>query len=219
MKSTFLIESAFPNCMKRGLFMQEQRENNETSDLSIHNTKEQNKQISKRDIVSMLVYIGSVIVLALLLNTFVIQKVQVEGSSMYSTLHDNDQLLLEKMSYRFSDPQRFDIVIFHPVSEAKGKLYIKRVIGLPGETIQIKDGLIYINGKQLEESYGLQEISDPGIASDPIVIGTNEYFVLGDNREASDDSRKSWIGLISRDSIAGKAVYRIWPFSRFGKIN
>ena len=137
---------------------------------------------------------------------------------METTLSDGDNLIVDKISYRFRDPQRFDIVVF-PFKYKENTYYIKRIIGLPGETVQIDEqGNIYINGEKLVESYG-REIIKPenvGIAAVPIVLGEDEYFVMGDNRNNSTDSRTEIVGNIHRDEIIGRAWIRIWPFSKFG---
>lgn len=178
-------------------------------------TKEEVKRTSTtRDIINLVLYIGVVIITAILLNHFVIQKVEVSGHSMDTTLKEEQQLILEKVTYYFNEPERYDIVVFNPPNFDSDSLYIKRIIGLPGETVQIIDGKVYINGTELLESYAKEEILDPGIATDPVTVGENEYFVMGDNRNASSDSRE--FGVISRDSIHGRAVLRVWPLSDFG---
>jgi signal peptidase I len=116
------------------------------------------------------------------------QKTLVDGSSMSPTLEDGDVLIIDKISYRFREPQRFDIVVFRYLYK-ENSYYIKRIIGLPGETVQIKDGKIYIDGQLLEEDFGNAEIKKPGRANQPITLGKDEYFVLGDNRNISSDSR------------------------------
>lgn len=152
---------------------------------------------------------------------YVAQRTTVDGMSMYNTLNDGDNLIIEKLSYRFGDVERFDIVVF-PYYDGAASMdvyYIKRIIGLPGETIQITDGKIYINGDVLEEDYGyyIDDIPMKGYdAEEEIYIGENEYFVLGDNRNNSTDSRK--IGCITRDHIEGRACFRIFPLNKFGVI-
>ena len=136
---------------------------------------------------------------------------------MEYTLSDKDNLIVDKISYRFKDPQRFDIIVF-PFQQDSETYYIKRIIGLPGETVQVKDGTIYINGEVLQESYGREIIEFGGVAEDPIVLGIDEYFVLGDNRNESSDSRDPSVGLIEREIIIGKAWIRIFPFDKFGSI-
>ena len=150
--------------------------------------------------------------------TFVGQRTEVEGASMENTLHNGDNLIVDKLSYRFHDPERFDIIVF-PFQYQSNTYYIKRIIGLPGETGQImEDGSIYINGEKLEESYGREVIKPEtiGRAADPIVLEEDEYFVMGDNRNNSSDSRTVMVGNIKREDIIGKAWLRIWPLSDFG---
>ena len=150
--------------------------------------------------------------------TFVGQRTEVDGASMENTLHNGDNLIVDKLSYRFHDPERFDIIVY-PFQYQSNTYYIKRIIGLPGETVQImEDGSIYINGEKLEESYGREVIKPEtiGRAADPIVLGEDEYFVMGDNRNNSSDSRTDMVGNIKREDIIGKAWLRIWPISDFG---
>lgn len=134
---------------------------------------------------------------------------------MQNTLYNKDQLIVDKISYRFRDPERFDIIVF-PFQYKENTYYIKRIIGLPGETVQILDGDIYINGEVLEEDYGKETMVVSGRAVNEIQLGEDEYFVLGDNRNHSEDSRFEEVGNIKRSDIIGRAFIRIWPFSRFG---
>lgn len=134
---------------------------------------------------------------------------------MESTLENGDQLIVENVSYYFHEPERFDVIVF-PYNQ--GVSYIKRIIGLPGETIQIKEGVIYINGEALKENYGKDTIRDAGLAKKKITLEEDEYFVLGDNRNASIDSRRLEVGPVKRSKIKGKAWLRFYPFSSFGTI-
>ena len=134
---------------------------------------------------------------------------------METTLENGDQIIVENISYYRHEPERFDIIVF-PNSE--GVNYIKRIIGLPGETVQILDGFVYINGQQLDEAYGNEVIEDAGLAKDEIQLGASEYFVLGDNRNGSIDSRRAEVGNVKREQIKGKAWLRFYPFTRFGSI-
>ncbi|MCD8336934.1 MAG: signal peptidase I [Lachnospiraceae bacterium] len=152
---------------------------------------------------------------AYLVVNYVAERTEVRGESMYPALNDGDQLIVDMFSYRFTSPKRFDIVVF-PFQYQEDTYYIKRIIGLPGETVQIVDGVIYINGEILEDPYGNQEIRNPGLASAEITLGEQEYFVLGDNRNNSTDSRQPSVGNITREQILGKAVLRIWPLELFG---
>ena len=169
-----------------------------------------------KEIISTILYILVVLLGTYLLITFVGQRTSVSGSSMEPTLSNNDQLILDKISYRFSEPQRFDIIVF-PFQYAENTFYVKRIIGLPGETVQIDlQGNIYINGQILNEDYGKETINFAGLAVEPITLGDDEYFVMGDNRNNSSDSRDPSVGNIRRSNIIGKAWVRIWPLNKFG---
>lgn len=169
----------------------------------------------KKELISWALYIGFVVVVTWFILTFVGQRTVVDGRSMNATLNDKDNLIVEKLSYRFSDPERFDIIVFPPYDTKE--YYIKRIIGMPGETIQIdEEGNIYIDGELLEEDYGLETIKNPGRAIEPVTLGDDEYFVMGDNRNNSVDSRDSRVGNVKRDAIIGRAWVRIWPLSDIG---
>lgn len=170
-----------------------------------------------KELMGWIVYIVIIVGLAWLIITFVGQRTQVSGSSMETTLSDGDQLIVDKISYRFRDPKRYDIVVF-PYQYEENTYYIKRIIGLPGETVQIVDGYVYIDGEKLDEHYGNEVMLDPGIAEDPVTLGDDEYFVLGDNRNNSQDSRAANVGVIHRKDLLGRAWIRIWPLSGFGVI-
>ena len=168
-----------------------------------------------REIISFAGYVVFVVLFTYIIVTYVGQRTEVVGSSMYPTLHDGDNLLVDKISYRFTDIERFDIIVFEYQHE-ENVYYIKRIIGLPGETVQITDGNIYINGELLEEDYGYEVMESDGLAAEPVTLGENEYFVLGDNRNDSTDSRDPRVGNINRDIIVGKAFVRIYPFDAIG---
>ena len=171
-----------------------------------------------RELLNTAIYLLCVLGAVWLVITFVGQRTEVEGASMENTLHNGDNLIVDKLSYRFHDPERFDIIVF-PFQFQDNTYYIKRIIGLPGETVQIMDdGSIYINGEKLEENYGMEVIKPEtiGRAAEPIELGDDEYFVMGDNRNNSSDSRKDMVGNIKRENIIGKAWLRIWPVSDFG---
>ena len=169
------------------------------------------------ELLSWLIYIVIVVILSLGIITFIGQRTKVSGHSMETTLSDGDNLIVDKISYRFRDPERFEIIVF-PFQYEEHTYYIKRIIGLPGETVQVIDGYVYINGEVLDENYGLEVMDDPGIAAEPITLGEGEYFVLGDNRNHSSDSRDPSVGVLHRDDIMGRAWIRIWPFDKFGVI-
>ena len=165
-----------------------------------------------------LVLIAIALGIALLVVHFVAVRSVVDGNSMNPTLTNGDNLVVGRIQYAFSGPERFDIIVFE-LKNDPGTHYIKRVIGLPGETVQIKEGAVYINGKLLsEDTYGNAAILRPGRASEPLTLGEGEYFVMGDNRNNSQDSRYNEPGNIQKSQIVGKAVLRIWPFSSFGLV-
>lgn len=171
-----------------------------------------------KEILSTSLYLLIVLALTLLVVTYVGQRTKVIGSSMEPMLTDGDNLIVDKLTYRFEDPQRFDIIVF-PFRYAEKTFYIKRIIGLPGETVYIDEaGTIYINGEVLKENYGKEVIIDPGRAYEPVTLGEDEYFVMGDNRNNSSDSRDPVVGNIHRDEFIGKAWMRIWPLGSMGMI-
>lgn len=170
-----------------------------------------------KELLGWIVYIAIIIGLTWLIITFVGQRTRVSGHSMEATLHDGDNLIVDKLSYHFREPKRFEIIVF-PYRHKENTYYIKRIIGLPGETVQVKDGYVYINGEKLDENYGLEVMEDAGIAAEPIELGEDEYFVLGDNRNHSSDSRDPSVGILHRDELIGRALVRIWPLDSIGVI-
>lgn len=169
-----------------------------------------------KTLLSVLVCIFSALVLTLLITNYVAHHTSVEGSSMEASLSDGDQIIVENVSYYLHSPERFDVIVF---PNKDGVSYIKRIIGLPGEAVWIFDGQIYINGELLIEDYGNEPLEDPGLAAGEIQLGEDEYFVLGDNRNASIDSRQVDVGTIHRKDIKGKAWLRFFPFKKIGTIN
>lgn len=178
---------------------------------------ERQKKSLLSEAISWTFYMVLILAATFLLVHFVGQRTTVQGISMYPTLNEGDSLIVDKISYQFSDPKRFDVVVF-PFQYQDETYYIKRVIGLPGETVQIKEGSIYINGQPLYEAYGQEVIEKAGLASEPITLGEDEYFVLGDNRNNSSDSREPSVGNVSKKNIIGKAFLRVWPVKKFGLI-
>lgn len=183
-------------------------------------------------IIKWIVDIAMVVCLSFLLATYMLGKTTVVGHSMEPTLYNDDHVLIDKVSYCFKEPQRYDVIIFEPAIANVSKYYVKRIIGLPGETVQIVDGVVYIDGEPLEDdiiySFMLEDengeeitpekIFNAGLASEPVELGYDEYFVLGDNRNNSEDSRFANVGNVKYSSIIG----RIWaissPFGRMGLI-
>ena len=176
--------------------------------------KNGNNNISfAKEVLSLILYLGFVFLLTFLILHFVGQRTTVSGSSMEVTLSDGDNLIMDKLTYRFSDPKRFDIVVF-PYRYAEDRYYIKRVIGLPGEKVYIDpEGNIFINDELLKEDYGLAVMEYAGRAAEPIVLGKDEFFVLGDNRNDSEDSRFEDVGNVKKSEIVGRAWVRIYPFN------
>ncbi len=170
-------------------------------------------------VVELCIYVAIIILCVTFVPKYVMQRTIVDGTSMLDTLKNGENLLVEKFTYHFVDPERFDIIVFYPHGRDSDDYYIKRVIGLPGETVQIKGEDIYIDDKKLDEDYGKDPISDPGIASRPLKLGEDEFFVLGDNREVSEDSRFEEVGPVKRVNIEGKAILRIYPLSEFGTVD
>ena len=146
------------------------------------------------------------------------QKVSIVGDSMNPVLYNGDVVLVNRVTYTASSPKRGDIIIFKPKGNEKEQYYVKRIVGLPGETLQIIENRIYINGEKLEEDYEATKIDDVGIAGEEITLGNDEYFVLGDNRASSEDSRNADIGAVKRDYIYGKAWYISSPGKHRGFI-
>jgi signal peptidase I len=163
--------------------------------------------------------IAAVIFLAYFIIYYALEKTSMIGSSMETTLNADDSIIINKFSYRFSDPKRFDIVIFKQSGREHSYYNIKRIIGLPGEKVQIKDGNIYINGAVIENHINSEPMVNYGLAEEEILLEENEYFVLGDNRNNSEDSRFASIGNISRNEIIGKAFIRLSPFNFVNKLN
>lgn len=165
------------------------------------------------------VYLFIIVFVLFLAPKFLMEKILVDGSSMEQSLYDGEQVLIEKVSRYFNGPERFDVVVFTKNHGTYTKTYIKRVIGLPGETVQIIDSRIYINGEELPESFGKDPMDTAGIASEPVQLGEDEFFVLGDNRRVSVDSRDRAVGAVSMDELDGVVILRVAPFSAFGKVD
>lgn len=167
-------------------------------------------KMTKGDGIAILVSV----ICALLIVHFIAQPVLVQGESMNETLYDGERLMIEKVSRYYQGLERFDIVVLKP-HEDDSILYIKRIIGMPGETLQIKDGAVYINGELLEEDvYGDSPMYDYGRAEDEVVLGEDEYFVMGDNRAESLDSRYEEVGNVKLSQIQGRVVFQMFPFQK-----
>ena len=182
------------------------------------NASEKKEKSTAQNILGTIAYIVGVCVFVFLILHFVGQRTVVNGSSMDTTLANGQNLVMDKLSYRFHDPERYDIIVF-PYQHAENTYYIKRIIGMPGETVQIKDGYVYIDGERLlSDIYGNELIKDPQTAADPITLKENEYFVMGDNRNHSMDSRDPSVGVLTKEDLIGRAWVRIYPFDNIGVI-
>ena len=175
------------------------------------NASEKKEKSTAQNILGTIAYIIGVCVFVFLILHFVGQRTVVNGQSMENTLEDGDNLIVDKLSYRFRDPERYDIIIF-PGPEEFGQhpYYIKRIIGMPGETVQIKDGKVYINDSEtpLDDSF----VSETPLGSfGPYEVPENCYFMMGDNRNNSKDSRYWKNTFVRFDQIVGKAVIRYFP--------
>ena len=163
--------------------------------------------------------VAAAIVAGWAVTRYCIEKTNVVGNSMEGTLSDGDRILINLLSYRKSDPERFDVIVFEKNGKEHSYYGIRRVIGLPGEKVLIKDGCVYINGEELSEPINVEPMKIAGLAENEIVLEDDEFFVLGDNRNGSEDSRFTSMGNVSRDEIIGKAWIRTNGFGFISKMN
>lgn len=169
-----------------------------------------------KEIVTWSVEIVIVLVMAFVLVYFVGLRTSVVGSSMSDTLEAGDEILVNRFVYKVTAPKRGDVIVFLPNGNKKSHYYVKRVIGVPGDTIQIKNGILYVNGEEYKETPERDKMDEAGLAKEEITVGEDEYFVLGDNRNNSEDSRYANIGNVKREYIIGKVWLIVSPFRRFG---
>ena len=160
-----------------------------------------------------------VILAAWMIIEYAVEKTTMLGVSMNTTLNDGDKIIINKLAYIKGEPERNDVIVFSQSKSGHGYYNIKRVIGLPGETVEIVNGEVYINGVRLTEVIPVEAMRVAGLADNAILLGENEYFVLGDNRNYSEDSRFANIGIVVKNDIIGKAWMRLEPFSIIDKIN
>ncbi len=162
-----------------------------------------------KDVMELLVGGAVAVFLAFVLVFSVGMRTSVIGDSMEPALHNGQEILMNRILYRISTPKRGDVIVFLPNGNQNTHFYVKRVVGLPGETVQIRDGSVYIDGVFLEESELFDKIADPGIAQNELLLEGDEFFVLGDNRNSSEDSRSGNIGAVKKDNIVGKAWFHM----------
>ncbi len=153
------------------------------------------------------------VIIFLVIQNFVAQPYRIEQQSMEQTLEPGQYVLIDKLSPRWDDYSRGDIIVFWPPEEAHDVPFIKRVIGLPGDRVAIRDGSVYVNGIPLDEPYVFGGPTEPGTQGDVVVVPPDSYFALGDHRSDSTDSRV--FGFVARDDIIGRAVVRYWPIGTF----
>ncbi len=186
---------------------------NDSNIEDVSEKKPEKKRSKLSYIVEFAIYIVLILVCIFWVPEHVIQRTVVSGESMENTLHNGESLLVNKVAY---EPSRYDIIVFYPYGKEEEEYYVKRIYGMPGETVQIKGNEIYINNNKIQDDYAKNAMDDSGIAEEPLKLGDDEYFVLGDNRQVSKDSRDSEVGPVKRENIAGHVVLRIWPLSKFG---
>lgn len=175
-------------------------------------TIKKKKTSKKRTIIGTIIVVAVILVAFFMITKFVGRPAVVSGSSMEPTLREGDLLYIDKRAYLEKDPERFDLIVF-PYSNDEN--YIKRIIAMPGETVYIKDGYIYINGTKVKEYYGVEKMLNSD-TNEVVRLAEDEYYVLGDNRNASADSRD--IGPVKSEQITGKVVFRLWPINAFGSM-
>lgn len=185
------------------------------------NFRRQRKKINLplvREVLSWIVELVVVIGLAYVLVSFFGIRTNVVGQAMEQTLENDDDILVNKFAYIISKPKQGDVIVFLPNGNKKSHYYVRRVVAVPGDTVQIKDGALYVNDELYKESTDVASMEDAGIASDVVKLEKDEYFVLGDNRNNSEDSRYANIGNVKRDYIIGKAWFRFSGLGSFGTI-
>ncbi len=181
-----------------------------SSDLG--NRKRKKKNGFVQSLLETGLFILAVLVITLILSKYVVSRVKVHNHSMEHTLEDGDSVLIDKISYRFRDPKRFDIIVFR--QKGTGEELIKRVIGLPYETVRIVDGKFIIDGEEIEDIKGLEAPEYAGIAASEIKLSVGEYFVVGDNRADSVDSRYEEVGIVPSTRITGRLLMRLLPIGK-----
>lgn len=155
------------------------------------------------------------LIITFIIKAFIGEVTVVVGSSMHPTLETGDRLVVNRIGYLLGEPKKGDVITF---KYSKDSNYIKRVIGVPGDSINIHDKKVFVNGKELDESYIAEKTLSGGDFEYPVKVTEDHYFVMGDNRNNSKDSRRRTVGLVDKKAIRGKAFLRIWPFNRVGII-
>ena len=169
-----------------------------------------------KEVITWVVEIAIVLGIAFVFVYYIGMRTSVVGQSMTPVLKNNQEILINRFVYLLTDPKPNDIIVFLPNGNEKSHYYVKRVIGTPGDTVQIQEGTVFVNGEPFEEAVETDAILDAELAGEEILLGEDEYFVLGDNRNNSEDSRSADIGNVRREDILGEAWFLISPRERFG---
>lgn len=162
-----------------------------------------------REIFSWIFWCAASVLLAVVIVFCVGMKTSMIGASMEPSLYNGQEIFMNQFVYRFLSPKSGDIIVFKPNGNDNAHYYVKRVVAVPGETVQIKDGRLYVDGTEVEENSAYDKIAEPGLAENEITLGEDEYFVLGDNRNNSEDSRSANIGNVKREYIVGRAWFHM----------
>ena len=190
--------------------------NRRVSGLSFYHKK---KKINTSLLKEIAIWAGEIlltIIGTVILVSFFLFYISVVGPSMSPTLENGDQILVNRFLYKLFEPGRNDLVVFSPNGNQKSHYYVKRIIGLPGDVIEIKDGIVYVNREPFPEKLEVEPVENALMAEQEIIVGEEEYFVLGDNRNNSEDSRYASIGNVKKDHITGKAWLRVYPWEEIG---
>lgn len=188
------------------------------SGLSFSRKKRRNNMKIVKEVFIWIFEIMMAVLLAFTFVYFVGLRTSAVGQSMAETIYNGDNVLVNRFVYVVSDPKPNDIVVFRPNGNEKSHLYIKRVIAGPGDEVQIIKGVVYVNGEVFNEAINAASIEEAGLASEPIKLLEDEYFVLGDNRNNSEDSRFANIGNVKKEHIIGKVWFRIVSWSEFNTL-
>lgn len=183
---------------------------------SIAEAKEKLEDKKVRGVLRLVFEIIVTLAFAALVGIAMFQSVTMQESSMEPAISVGDRYFMNRVIYRVSSPKRGDVIVFRTNASDDAALHIRRVIGLPGETVQIVDGQILINGETYKEGRDFPVISNPGMASSPVTLESGEYFVLGDNRNNSEDSRYGSIGKVNKKYITGKLWFKLFPVKSIG---
>lgn len=196
--------------------MDEPYVSNKTLDDMPEQRRNYNKNRRRKIMIEVIFYGMLFFFLLYLIPIHVAERIVVTGNSMENALYDGESVLIEKISVASSMIERYDIIVFEPMLESEDDYYVKRVIGIPGDTVQIIAGNIYIDGTIIDDKYAKDGImTEAGLASEPILLTSGQYFVLGDNREVSSDSRSRVVGIVNMEQIVGVVKAVIWPLSEF----